>query len=220
MSVWQKCKWELHILSPQLFNSMRVIWCRRATMSLDLSTVALQNATLSRRGSLRKSHCVATWLSKLVLLQGHGTPPSKIIQVWNSSAPPDAQLKGQKKIALMNLLEAPTGTCELLLRHSSEFGERCAFSEECFANKQILQSYTPRGGSRTWNRRLTVSPESFLLMMQYVDETHRRKLPANREKLTKEAMAEAAQMSALVAVLEAEVQAQGVQANLRERLGD
>lgn len=218
VGMWLKCEWQLHILDPQLFNSLSVVWCRRGSMLTDLGAIALQNATLSRRGSHRRQHDVATWLSKLVLLQNHGSPPAAVINQWNLTAPPSSQLTGQKKLALMNLLQAPAGTTDLLLKHASEFCDKSAFSEECFANKQILLNYMPRHASKSWSKRLTVTAESFLLMMQFIDASHRRKLPETRAKLAKEAMAEASQLAALVTALEAELKSQGAKSNLSERL--
>ena len=39
-SLAMKCEWKLEILHPALFESMRVIWARRATLSTDIKRVA------------------------------------------------------------------------------------------------------------------------------------------------------------------------------------
>ena len=136
-----KNDWNLPILAPQLYISMQVIHCRRGILSTDLANVALENATLSRKGSLIKQHDVATWLSKLMLLRSHGLNPTQILQTRNSRSTKDAQIVGAKKVALMNLLDTSHEVVAVLLAHASEFGDRVAFSEECLSNKQILPGY-------------------------------------------------------------------------------
>lgn len=205
-----KNKWNLPILAPQLYSSLQVICCRRGILSTDLANVALENATLSRKGSLIKQHDVATWLSKLMLLRSHGLNPSQILQTWNSRSTRDAQIVGAKKVALMNLLDSSPEVVAVLLAHASECGDRVAFSEECFSNKQILPGYTPRGANKIWNKKLTVSPESQLTMVKMVDCQHRRKLPEARSKLSKDANSEAGQLAALALFVEDERRAMGI----------
>ena len=205
-----KNDWNLPILAPQLYTSLQVIHCRRGILSTDLANVALENATLSRKGSLIKQHDVATWLSKLMLLRSHGLNPSQILQTWNSRSTRDAQIVGAKKVALMNLLDISPEVVSVLLAHASEFGDRVAFSEECFSNKQILPGYVPRGSNKVWNKRIAVTPESMLVMVRAVDTQHRRKLPEARSKLSKDSMSEAAQLAALVLLVEDECRSLGI----------
>jgi len=164
-------------------------------MSSDVATVALHNAALSRKGAMVKSHDVATWVAKLQLLKNHGLTPAQVIATWNQQTTKESQLVGQKKVALLNLLEAPSEVIQLLIAHCSEFSDKSAFAEECFASKQILPGYVPRSGSKSWNKRLTCTSESLALMMRYVDASHRRKLADTRAKLSKESMSEASQLA-------------------------
>ncbi|CAJ1412778.1 unnamed protein product, partial [Effrenium voratum] len=129
-SLAMKCEWKLEILHPALFESMRVIWARRATLSTDIKRVAFANAALSSRGSIRRAHDVPTWLSKLSLLCTKGFKADAAIKAWNMEATRESQLAGQKRVALLFLLSAPPGTAELLLKHTSEFGSQSAFAED------------------------------------------------------------------------------------------
>ena len=207
-----KCCWNLGVLAPHLLSSLQIVWCRRGLISSDVATVALQNAALSRKGAMVRSHDVATWVAKLQLLKNHGLTPAQVIATWNQQTTKESQLVGQKKVALLNLLDAPEDVIQLLISHCSEFSEKSAFAEECFASKQILPGYVPRSGSKTWNKRLTVSSESLILMMRYVDASHRRKLPDTRCKLSKESMSEASQMAIFALMLDDCCKEQGVTA--------
>ena len=73
----------------------------------DIQAVAYQNAMLSQAGSLRKAHDVPTWLMKLKLLQQKGLAAEEAIKKWNQQATKEAQLQGQKRTCLLNLLNCP-----------------------------------------------------------------------------------------------------------------
>ena len=188
-----------------------VIRCRRGSMSHDLTQVAFTNAKLSSRGAIRKSHDVATWLSKMSMLVDRGLKAESAIKAWNQEATRESQLTGQKRVALLALLTGPTGTKKLLLDHASFFGAASAFSEECFASKNLFPGYFPRTVlDKVWRSRLTVTDAGFLLFLRYTDACHHQKLPETRGKLSKERCAELSQLSQLVVSVETELKEGGV----------
>lgn len=180
-------------------------------MSHDLMRVAFTNAKLSSRGAIRKSHDVACWLAKISMLCERGMKADSAIKSWNSEATRESQLTGQKRVALLALLQAPAGTKELLLAHSSFFGSSSAFSEECFAAKNLFPGYTPRSIlDKQWRSRLTMTEAGFLLFLRYTDASHHQKLVQTRGKLSKERISELCQLAQLVVSVEAELQEGGV----------
>ena len=86
-----------------------------------------------------------------------------VLRAWNQQSTQQAQLGGSKRVAILFLLGCPPEAVELLLKHASEFGTASAFPEEAFAKKALQIGYTPRGMSKDWVRRLTVTEKSFLL---------------------------------------------------------
>ena len=117
-------------------------------MSTDITHVAFENAKLSARGAIRQAHDVPTWLSKLALLQSKGLKADAVIKAWNDVATRDSQITGQKRVALLQLLASPLELCQLLIKHASEFGQKGAFSEECFANKALQVGASLWSGKR------------------------------------------------------------------------
>ena len=180
-------------------------------MSHDLMKVAFTNAKLSSRGAIRKSHDVACWLSKMSMLVDRGLKADMAIKAWNQEATRESQLGGQKRVALLALLSAPSGTKKLLLDHASFFGSASAFSEECFAAKNLFPGHVPRSIlDKAWRARLTVTDSGFLLFLRYTDACHHQKLPGTRGKLSKERYAEISQICQLVVSVEEELKDGGV----------
>ncbi|CAK9019083.1 Uncharacterized protein SCF082_LOCUS14370 [Durusdinium trenchii] len=202
---------KLNIMHPVLYDSLRFICCRRGSMSNDLMRVAFTNAKLSARGSIRRSHDVATWLSKMSMLCERGLKADSAIKSWNSEATRESQLVGQKRVALLALLNAPNGTKELLLQHASFFGSSSAYSEECFSAKNLFPGSQPRSVlDKAWRARLTVTDPGFLLFSQYTDACHHQKVPEVRGKLSKERILELSQLAQLVTSMEQELKDGGV----------
>ena len=171
-----KYGWDLASLSPPLQASLCAIYAQKSTCGSDAASVALENAKQSHAGSIRKAHCALTWLGKLVLLRKQGMEPSSIVKLWNQQCPREAQLKGQKEQALRALLLLDQSAADQLLEHLSQFGGETAFSETCWSNKRIMPNGCPKGYSKEWNQRLTVSNAGFLLMVRYIHSKHARKL--------------------------------------------
>ena len=167
-------------------------------MTTDSESVALENARLSARGAVRRSHCIMTWLGKLRQLQAKGLAPDHVLKTWNGSCTQEARVLGNKRVALLQLLHFPSEIQEQLLQHASQFGDRGAFLEETRSNKKLAVGFTPRTAVREWNTRLQVTRESLSLMIRYVHTQHESKMPATRTKLGKEAVEEALAMCSLL----------------------
>lgn len=131
---------DLRTHHPSLFRSMSAVRVRRCTVAVDRLSMALENARLSARGSIRRAHDVVTWLGKLQLLRANGQDPAAVLKKWNDSCTREAQVTGNRRLCCLSLLErAPDSAVELLLAHVSEVGaEGSAFSEDAFANKKLL----------------------------------------------------------------------------------
>ena len=180
-------------------------------MSHDLMKVAFTNAKLSSRGAIRKPHDVACWLSKMGMLVDPGLKAESAIKAWNLEATRESQLTGQKRVALLALLCAPAGTKKLLLDHASYFGSASAFSEECFAAKNLFPGFVPRSvPDKTWRSRLSITDAGFLLFLRYIDAAHHQTRADCRGKLSKERYAELSQVCQLVVSVEEELKEGGV----------
>ena len=200
--------WAVETLSPDLQRSLTAIYSRREILSTDSQSIALANAKLSRQGAIRKAHCVLTWLGKLSLLQSKGLKAEEVLKAWNSSATQAGQLQGNKRVAVLQLLNMPPAVIEILLDHLSEFGDKSAFPEDAFSNKKLSIGARYRSGNKTWNDRLTISAEAVVMMLKYIHRQHQKKLPGTHQKLRKEALEEALHMSQLLVSLSAELLAQ------------
>ena len=209
LALAKEANWALEVLHPVLYNSLCSIYCRWDMETvMDVQQVAFRNAQLSLAGDLRKAHDVPTWLSKLRLLAGKGLQPEEAIRKWNSTAAQRSQLQGAKRTCLLNLLQCPNEACEILLAHAGRYGKDSAFSEECFSQKQLLPGFVPRLADKKWSGRLTVSNTSFVLMLRYIDFQHSEKLREMRFKLSKDSMAEAAQLAAMACSVTSELKQQ------------
>ena len=154
-------------------------------------------------------HCCLTWLGKMMILRNNGLSPSAVLKEWNSTCSRNAQLVGNKASALLNLLDLDEPCIDILLRHVSEFGSAgSAFSETIWSVKKIMPNGCPKGFSREWNQRLTMSSEGFLLLLKYCDERHRAKLEGARSKIANQDMEEYAMMAQLLVSLIHEMEKQ------------
>ena len=193
-------KVDVAILNCNLHQSLTTIHCRLGTAASDATTIALENARFSSRGSIRKAHDVITWAGKLHTLKNKGLQPSEIIKAFNSSATSAAVLEGAKRVGVMNLLDLPMQCLDLLLKHLSDFGsDDCAFKESVWGNKKLMPGFQPRANNdRAWQKRLQVTADGFELFIRYVDSCHARKQPGSRSKYDTAALTEALQMSQLL----------------------
>ena len=74
----------LQALRPGLWNSLCAVQCKMGSMSNDIISVAMLNASLSSRGSIRRARDVVTWMSKLQVLKVANCDPANITRRWNS----------------------------------------------------------------------------------------------------------------------------------------
>ena len=191
-------KWDLTTLYPRLHETMLAIYCRHELLVSDAESVAFANARLSQRGSIRRAHCVLTWLGVFLGLKKANLTPADVIKRWNSQATQAGQITGAKRVAILNLLNMDSEVMGALLDHLSQYGSNTAFQEDAFSNKKLIVGSVPRTSSREWNTRLTVSNQGVFLMVRYIDACHGRKLPGSRCKYDKNGMEEALNMSLLL----------------------
>ncbi len=194
-------EWLLSTLMPDLQQSLTMICATRKIMASDPQAIAIFNAQLSQRGAIRKAHCTLTWLGKLALLQKQGLNAEQVIKAWNASATQSGALQGQKRVAVLALLQMPSNCQEVLLQHLSEFGDKTAFTEDAFANKKLQIGAKSRSGSKVWNDRLAVSKTGLKLMIDYVHMQHTKKLPGTHKKLSRDALEEVLNMAQLLVSL-------------------
>ena len=191
--------WDLTVLCPQLHLSMLSMYCRNELLIGDVESIAFANAKLSARGSIRRAHCILTWLGVLEGLKEKGLTASEVVKRWNANSTKESQLLGSKRTALLQLLGLSRTSIKLLLQHLSEFGSNTAFNEDTFAQKRILPGGTFRGGvTKEWQQRLQVTEDSFNLCLEYIHAQHQRKLPGTRCKYSKSAIEEAVNMCGLL----------------------
>lgn len=201
-------KADLPSLQPTLQQSLTRIVARVSLVATDAASVALENAKLSARGDIRQAHDLSTWLSKLQVLKVKGLSPTEILRRWNDSCTKAAQIVGSRRSAILQLLDLPHTSIELLLAHSSHFGEATAFTNETFANKRLAPGYAPRGVDKAWQKRLTVTHEGWRLFVRFVHCSQDRKPPVLRKKWEKDALEEALNMAQTVVSCCEEVTAQ------------
>eukprot|EP00973_Karenia_brevis_P051758 7190397-Karenia_brevis.AAC.1 len=79
----------------------------------------------------------------------------------------------------------------------SILGEQSPWSDEAWSNKKIMPGYVWRSSVAGWNRRLTITAESFTLMAHWQAHVQRTRLPQLRRKIDKPAMEEGSQICAL-----------------------
>ena len=153
---------DLVVLSPKLYETLLSMSCLLGTPAIDASSIALENARRSSRGSIQKMHGI-TWLAKLNTLTQEEFSPTEVIRRWNDTCTKSGALEGQKKLALKQ------PCIQLLLDHVPEFGpEGSAFTDAAFANKHLIPGFGPRVGEKSWQQRLTITDEGFELFLRYV----------------------------------------------------
>ena len=238
-SLAMRYQWGLATLHPALQKSLTFVRGKRSGCNSDTCSIALENARLSARGSLRKqpgqifmmnfrdfclfqyvynmlvtidimmslrSHCCLTWLGKMIILKKAGLSPSAVLREWNNSCTKAAQLQGHKSTALLALLDLSPACIQVLLDHVSLHGsQNSAFTETIWASKKIMPGGMPKGFSREWNSRLTMTTDGFLLLLRYVCGKHK---PGSRCKVFNAEMEDMAMVCQLLVSLVAEVESQ------------
>ena len=187
----------------QTARRIRVVIESHAT----LTSIALRNATLSQRGSIRKAHDAVTWVGKLLLLKGNGQDPSQVLKTYNNQASSSAQINGGKRVSVLALMSVDDKSLQIILDCVSKLGfEQSPWPDDAWANKKIMPGYQPRlVSNEIWSKRLAITEESFLLMVHWQRNSHMLKLPQLRRKLDKTSMEEASQLAAMVLSLAREM---------------
>ncbi len=113
-------------LCGKFFDSLADVTCRRGLAAMDRGSIALENARISARGSIRKQQCSLS--------------PASVLKTWNATAAQQEQVTGNKRMCCLALLErAPPEGIRLLLSHVSDFGaDQACFPEDAFANHKLL----------------------------------------------------------------------------------
>ena len=92
---------------PQIASTARAIHVKVET-HVSVTSVALRNAILSHKGSIRKAHCAVTWTGKLLMLKRLGQSGDAIIKQYNQLASVGGQLNGGKRSSILALMMVPT----------------------------------------------------------------------------------------------------------------
>lgn len=183
---------------PLLFQTARVIRVVIESHST-VTAVALRNAQLSQRGSIRKAHDSITWVAKLNMLRDKSQDPSNVIKTYNLSASSNAQLNGMKRVAVLALMSVSKEALDVILDCVSLLGfDHCPWIDEAWSFKKAMPGFMPRLSTELWSRRLTITEASFLLMVKWQSNMQKKKLPQMRRKADRAAMEEAASVCALV----------------------
>ncbi len=202
--------WDLQVLKPILFETLQLVHCRVGAVSTDATTIALENAKLSNRGSICKPHDVITWLGKLHNLSSKGFSAPEILKKWNSSCATWQQIQGQKRTALMNLLKLPQKVISLLLSHVSTLGQDgSAFAEDAWQNKKLTLGYVPRAAiPKIWQQRMTVTEAGLIVAVQFITEAQKMKPEECRGKWDRSALEGAVASAQLLTSLISELREQ------------
>ena len=181
-----------------LLGSLKIIRVR-VYAAQDIQSVAFQNANLAYKGSMRQAHDIVNWLQKLAKLSAAtGWTADDLVAKWNAQAPVGAKIVGQKLVSLKHLLQdIKDDARSLLIDHASKYGANSAFTDDAFNNKKILPGHKPLREHPRWSKWLTVSHDSFILMLENLIYKH--ELNQHRpQKVLKKMMETVSQQAALV----------------------
>ena len=186
-----------------LLVSLRAIRVRSHSVAPDLMAVAFRNATLAHRGSIRKAHDVLSWIQKLEKVStATGWSEDEVLTKWNQQCPADARVIGAKKMCCLNILKSVNKEGrQLLMAHASKHGENTAFHDDAFSSKKILAGYKPRIASVKWARLLTVTHESFMIMMMAAIGRHEAMAEVSRSKISKASLEKLSELAACVSAI-------------------
>jgi hypothetical protein len=182
-----------------IVDSLRAIRVRIATVAPDIIQIAFQNARIAHRGSIRNGHDALAWLEKLEKVgAASGETPDALLKKWNQECPAEAKIVGNKQMCIMNILKVNVECRTLLVNHASKFGSNSAFNDSTFTSKKIWPGYKPRLDKQRWVRWLSVSNESFHLMLRHLIQKYEATHESARNKVTKQQIERASGMASLV----------------------
>ena len=136
----------------------------------DVGSVAISNANLSARGSIRQTHCLLTWVAKLSLLRdclSEQMDPASVLDKFNEQATGRAKVTGPRRQSALNLMSP---SCKegvgVMLTLLSEVGpDQVFWLEDTWANRKLLPGFQSRMRHAKWSQILRVTEKSFLLMV-------------------------------------------------------
>ena len=188
---------EFPITFPKLFHTLRCITVAFENHA-NLQSVALRSAQLSGRGAIRKAYCAVTWMGALNKLSKSGSDPTTVLKLHNQQASSGSQIVGAKRVSVLNLLSFRVPTREIILRTVSLLNaEGSPWTDECWANKKIVPGYTCRTNDQ-YGQRLSITEDSFELMVKLQGCEAQRKMPQLRRKCDAKQMEETSQVCALL----------------------
>ena len=150
----------------------------------------------AHRGSIRRAHCALTWVGTLLTLQTefNSQDASQTIKQYNTMASAGAQLQGNKRVSILALLQVdPATICCMMDALSTLTSDGTPWTDEAWSNKKVMPGHVARSADPAWSARLTITTESFGLMVRWQAAEWSRKLPMMRRKLDKHHLEEGAQ---------------------------
>lgn len=135
---------------PKLWESVLVIHVHTVKPT-DIVASALLNAKIAQRGSLRAANNMVVWAGVLTHLRSQGvTEPSTVIRRWNATSglTQDAQLVGQKRTGVLNILNLDSKHLQIILVMVAGLGWlHCPFTEDVLASGRFRVGSTVRTGT-------------------------------------------------------------------------
>jgi hypothetical protein len=189
---------DLAEMFPDLFHSIQMIHVLFESHA-DLASVAIANAHASNRGRIRAPHDIMTWVCKLKKLEAGGSyQPSEVLERFNAKATGKASVTGNKRMAALNLLQAPckTGVTNMLDLLSKVGSKRFWWNEDSFCNKKLMPGFAPRTTKPDWQNVLNVTETSFNAWVDSLNQQQLNKSPAARRPLDKSRLEEHSALSA------------------------
>ena len=139
-------------------------------------------------------------------LKAGGGDASDLIRRWNAQASKEGQLAGQKRTAVMQVLEFEAEVVDEIIETVNECGwEKCPYSDENLGSPKWKAGSSLRTKSKVWNVLSKASGDSRVLAVDHLRTTFQSKIPAMRIKLPKAGLEEILTMSAMVTNLINEV---------------
>ena len=161
---------QLSALNPRLFESLCAIWVYNE-QHLTRKDIALRNAKLSVRSSIRKPWNCVMWLCVIQDLQEtEGVDGSQMIKQWNTMSTKDNQLSGGKRVGLLLMLaKMPNSVRKILVKQMSEDGpDNSLLGDDVLADKRVYPGHRFPAGTPQWSDRMLITAESMELMVAHL----------------------------------------------------
>ena len=183
-------KKKLNEYLPLLASSLHHLVSVNPLIDPSLEQIALKNAQLGQRGSIRRPLDVFSWVKVIFNIAGTGgdteNTGKSLIGRWNDQfASKDGKLTGNKRVAVLNLLSAPRTGLDTILNQVARLGaEGACATDDAMSNKKLFPGNTWRQFQLpNWNKLLVVTDTSFDLMCQMLVLQHESKPPLGGFKI-------------------------------------